>query len=160
MNGKNTASNGVGVSGKGKHYGVFSNGPLGVANGKKLTCDGCVGTDALATSAKALQPLGSGESESGTFGAGDSYPTTQTQSLIFGVTFVRPVPGTLHYEVGPTTHCPAAGSAVPGYFCIYQSTGDVMAPGAILSSTGAIIFWTELGGGRAFAYGTYTVTAP
>jgi hypothetical protein len=163
VNGKNTASNGVGVSGKGKRYGVFSNGPLGVVNGKKLSCGGCVGTGALATAAKVIQPLASGQSESGTFGTADSYPTTAAQSLIFGVTFVRPVPGTLHYEVGPSVHCTSAGSANPGYFCIYASTGDVTFAGAILSSApvvGAILFWTELGGGKAFAYGTYTVKAP
>ena len=35
-------SGGIGVWGGGSQYGVFSNGPLGVAAGKPLTCQGCV----------------------------------------------------------------------------------------------------------------------
>jgi len=34
--------NGVGVQGNGTQFGVFSNGPLGVASGKKLVCAACV----------------------------------------------------------------------------------------------------------------------
>lgn len=39
---------GVGVQGTGTKYGVFSNGPLGVAAGKPLRCTGCVTANALA----------------------------------------------------------------------------------------------------------------
>jgi hypothetical protein len=38
---------GIGVQGTGTKYGVFSNGPLGVAAGKSLSCTGCVGVGAL-----------------------------------------------------------------------------------------------------------------
>ena len=37
-----TGPGGIGVQGNGKKYGVFSNGPLGVASGKALTCTRCV----------------------------------------------------------------------------------------------------------------------
>jgi hypothetical protein len=40
--GGGTGTKGVGVQGNGASYGVFSNGPLGVAAGKKLVCGGCV----------------------------------------------------------------------------------------------------------------------
>ncbi len=43
---------GIGVQGTGTKYGVFSNGPLGVAAGKSLSCTGCVGAPALASGAK------------------------------------------------------------------------------------------------------------
>ncbi len=40
--GNAAGSGGVGVWGQGSKYGVFSNGPLGVASGKALVCSGCV----------------------------------------------------------------------------------------------------------------------
>jgi hypothetical protein len=42
---------GIGVQGTGTKYGVFSNGPLGVAAGKSLTCTGCVTATDLAGNA-------------------------------------------------------------------------------------------------------------
>ena len=39
--GVNTGSRRMGVVGKGKRYGVYSNGPLGVAAGKPLSCVAC-----------------------------------------------------------------------------------------------------------------------
>jgi hypothetical protein len=42
---------GIGVQGTGTKYGVFSNGPLGVAAGKSLSCTGCVGVGALSNAA-------------------------------------------------------------------------------------------------------------
>jgi len=50
----NTNAKGVGVQGTGTKYGVFSNGPLGVATGKSLSCSGCVGSTALTTDARNL----------------------------------------------------------------------------------------------------------
>ena len=50
----NSNAKGVGVQGTGKKYGVFSNGPLGVAAGKSLSCTGCVGSGALASDARNL----------------------------------------------------------------------------------------------------------
>ena len=54
----NSNAKGVGVQGTGKKYGVFSNGPLGVAAGKSLSCSGCVGSGALATDARSLERYG------------------------------------------------------------------------------------------------------
>ncbi len=38
----NSNAHGVGVQGTGKKFGVYSNGPLGVAAGKALSCAGCI----------------------------------------------------------------------------------------------------------------------
>jgi hypothetical protein len=46
--GSGTGTNGVGVQGNGAKYGVYSNGPLGVAAGKKLVCAACITTTAYA----------------------------------------------------------------------------------------------------------------
>ncbi len=53
-------TNGVGVQGTGTKYGVFSNGPLGVAAGKSLSCTGCVGAGAIASNATSLAHTYSG----------------------------------------------------------------------------------------------------
>ena len=50
----NSNAAGIGVEGTGKKYGVLSNGPLGVAAGKPLSCAGCVGATALASGARSL----------------------------------------------------------------------------------------------------------
>jgi hypothetical protein len=50
----NSNAKGTGIEGTGKKYGVFSNGPLGVASGKSLSCTGCVGSGALSTDARNL----------------------------------------------------------------------------------------------------------
>jgi len=42
VSGTANGTGGVGVNGAGTKYGVYSNGPLGVAAGNKLTCAGCV----------------------------------------------------------------------------------------------------------------------
>jgi hypothetical protein len=44
----NSNANGIGVSGTGKRFGVYSNGPLGVAAGRPLSCTGCVPSTDLA----------------------------------------------------------------------------------------------------------------
>ena len=50
--GSASGANGIGVQGGGTKFGVFSNGPLGVAAGKSLSCGGCVTAGDLSTSAK------------------------------------------------------------------------------------------------------------
>lgn len=52
VTGTNTGGSGVGVKGTGKRFGVYSNGNLGVAAGKSLSCTACAGPAALTTSAK------------------------------------------------------------------------------------------------------------
>jgi hypothetical protein len=53
----NSNAKGIGVQGIGKKYGVFSNGPLGVAAGKALSCTGCVGPAALSVAATGETPI-------------------------------------------------------------------------------------------------------
>jgi hypothetical protein len=48
----NSNAKGIGVKGTGKQYGVFSNGPLGVATGNALACAGCVTSADLSQKAK------------------------------------------------------------------------------------------------------------
>ena len=43
----NSNPKGIGVQGTGKKYGVLSNGPLGVAAGKALSCSRCVSSGAI-----------------------------------------------------------------------------------------------------------------
>lgn len=158
-----TGTAGVGVRGSGPAYGVYSNGTLGVAVNSFLTCTGCVTTADLAATAKQVQPLATGETESGAFGDADSYPALQKDVLITPINLIRPVSGTVLYEVGPSTHCTAAGTATAGYLCLYPtSSADVT-----LSSThsvgspvvGTVLIWNEGGGGTAYVWGSYTVAA-
>lgn len=58
VRGTNTGTAGIGVYGTGKKDGVFSNGPLGVAAGKKLVCTGCVTAGDLASGVGAAGPTG------------------------------------------------------------------------------------------------------
>jgi hypothetical protein len=53
----NTNAHGIGVQGTGKKYGVYSNGPLGVAAGKPLSCTGCVGASDIAPAARNLSDV-------------------------------------------------------------------------------------------------------
>jgi hypothetical protein len=54
VKGTNANANGIGAQGSGKKYGVYSDGPLGVAAGKSLKCTGCVGPSAIASGARSL----------------------------------------------------------------------------------------------------------
>ena len=112
---------GIGVQGTGTKYGVYSNGPLGVAAGKPLSCTGCVGASALqagsvgtsalhagsvgasalqngsvglaalSAAAKAPQPLNSGETESGTYAIDSPNGGTGGAALLVPITFTRPL---------------------------------------------------------------------
>jgi hypothetical protein len=64
---------GAGVWGTGAKYGVFSNGPLGIASGKFLTClaaTGCVGSGALVSNAVTNPKLANGAVTSAKLAAG------------------------------------------------------------------------------------------
>jgi hypothetical protein len=50
VNASATGTKGIGVQGTGAKYGVYSDGPLGVAAGKSLSCTGCVTPGDLSTS--------------------------------------------------------------------------------------------------------------
>jgi hypothetical protein len=168
LHGVNTGSNGIGVAGRGKRYGVYSNGPLGVASGKSLSCTACVTPKDLARGAKNAQPLAPNESESGVFNVADIYPATTPGMLETSLSFARPVIGTLHYEVtligsrAGTENCLGPGSASRGYVCVYDTANQDVSAGSgfTIDWNGAGIQWTEIGGGSASARGTFTVTAP
>ncbi len=53
VTGSASGTQGIGVQGTGTHYGVYSNGPLGVSAGQSLTCTGCVGRGDLSSTAVA-----------------------------------------------------------------------------------------------------------
>jgi hypothetical protein len=161
---------GIGVQGNGKKFGVFSSGPLGVANGKPLSCTGCVAPAALAKAAKALQPLGHHESESGGFGGASG---SAVGNIGDGITFVRPLATPISESnvievlplAAPVLHCEGQGSADPGYLCLYDYFRvGIVSLGAYTSllgtggKFGANLFWSVTGG-NSYVSGTYTVTA-
>jgi hypothetical protein len=132
----------------------------GAVTSTKLAA-GAVTPTALSASAKAVQPLLVGQSESGVIASTDTYPSGQPGSLNVGVTFIRPAPTAITIEVGPTTNCPAAGSAASGYMCLYDagsSDATLDAANSDLKGAGAIVVWNEGGVGEAVGTATYTVT--
>ena len=163
----NTGSAGIGVQGTGKKFGVLSNGPLGVAAGKKLSCRACVTPGALSSAAKGLQPLASGQSESGlySFFSGSSASGNEGATI----TFARPVMGS--YTVidvpnayPPVTHCAGKGSADPGYLCLYDyidsGNGNTFdgSSSEDVPSLGVTVYWFI--SGLSEIEGEYTITAP
>jgi len=60
MDGSATGSNGLGVEGAGAKYGVFSDGPLGVAAGKALLCTACVTASDVANRRSVAYDLAAG----------------------------------------------------------------------------------------------------
>jgi hypothetical protein len=139
-----------------------------IADGKPLNCAGCVGAAALSTAATRIQPvLGSGQSESGVFAVADG--SSSSGYMADGFTFTRPVPGSLasvYLRNGTTSaaHCPGAGSADPGFVCLYENNGGggVTVNGGNPRGTPVIgydWYWTVTGPSEYVA-GIYTVTAP
>ena len=169
--GSAAGTSGIGVRGNGSAYGVFSNGPLGVAAGKPLVCTGCVGTNALSAAAKAPQPLNSGETESGTYAVDSPNGGTGGTGLLAPMSFTRPLAapiadGNFIYVPpagAPVTHCSGIGSADPGYVCIYaQEAFNTASFGPTSSSKfgATMIFSPSNGSTFQNALGVYTVTAP
>jgi hypothetical protein len=166
---------GIGVKGTGAKYGVYSNGPLGVAAGKTLSCTGCVEPAALSAAAKNIQPLASGQSESGVWGAasGDSV----SGHAVAPITFARPVGTTsmsTHLMVWfnnewldidtlqPIPGCPSEGDAAAHHLCLYVRNGagsmSYLETHAY-DDTGVLIYFTISAAGSHLD-GTYTVAAP
>ena len=161
---------GVGVIGTGTQNGVYSNGPLGVRAGSTLQCTGCVSVNDLSPAAQAIQPLPSGQSESGAFGAGGGNSTGGY--IGEGITYVRPLAAAIKNAnivdapIWPTTHCPGPGLADAGYLCLYEAVTSEVGVGYGFStalnngqSIGVILFWPETGAGASYTGGVYTVTA-
>ena len=172
----NSGTAGIGVQGTGKKYGVLSNGPLGVAAGKPLSCTGCVGANALAASAKQAQPLAPGQSESGAFSAIDE--TLNAAGVHVSISFPRPIPwpvgllpggGIIPVGQPGNTTCPGPGSAAPGAVCLYDTQDGNITPYTpnflpIISGKyfyGVIATYLVTSTAEAaLAIGVYTVTAP
>jgi hypothetical protein len=164
VTGTNTASAGIGVQGSGKKYGVFSAGPLGVAAGKPLSCIGCVKPGALSASAKELQPLAAGESESGLFYVG---PSTASGPIGTSITYTRRLGSaiqnghTIDVSGASAPHCPGIGQADPGYLCLYSQLRQSVSTFATftpLGGLGAVIGWVATAA-NAQVQGRWTVTA-
>jgi len=161
---------GVGVIGTGTRDGVYSNGPLGVRAGSTLQCTACVSVADLSPAAQALQPLPSGQSESGAFGAGGGNSTGGY--IGEGITFVRPLAAAIKnanivdVPTWPAAHCTGPGFADAGYLCLYEAVTSDVGTGygfstslSNLQSVGVILFWPETSTGGSYTGGVYTVTA-
>ena len=160
--GSANGAGGIGVQGGGPRYGVYSNGPLGVASGKPLSCGGCVAPSALSAAAKNIQPLTTGQSESGNWGVASGDSTSG--SAVMNLMFARPLTSNFTVVYVPaftTTHCPGLGQADPGFLCLYQviATGLAYDHSFSYVKNGVISYFTVSATG-ANANGTYTVTAP
>ncbi|MGZ6528139.1 MAG: hypothetical protein ACXVES_13240 [Actinomycetota bacterium] len=59
--GQALGTGGVGVTGTGARYGLYSNGPIGVASGKNLVCSGCVTSTDLAVKPPKLVSVSSSD---------------------------------------------------------------------------------------------------
>jgi hypothetical protein len=171
--GKNTHADGIGVQGTGKRYGVYSNGPLGVADGKKLRCDGCVAPKALSSDAQ-VGRLQSGQSMSGPYALQIVAPGLRF--VYAAVEYPRPLAASIpnnHFvyaETWPVLHCDGPGKADRGFLCAYNTIGSenispsltkLVGAGTAAGRTGTIIaFAPEVGSDFTQAAGSYTITAP
>jgi hypothetical protein len=106
--GQASGTNGIGVQGGGTRFGVYSNGPLGVAAGKPLACTGCVGLGALSAAAKP-GPMDSGIGE--------------TQEIVLGI-------GTNDIPGAPAFVAPANER------CLVTTTGQVQITSGIPAPAG------------------------
>jgi len=125
--------------------------------------NGSVSAAKLDASARAIQPLGSGESESGIFVL--SGQGTTPGYLFYGpITFVRPIPGYagLTVSFGPSINC-LGGSAAPGYLCIYEESRDVASTfhsALKISADGGSVVYNGGATGSDFATGRWAATQP
>jgi hypothetical protein len=122
----------------------------------------------------ALSPLPSGDSESGSYGAGSAAGNateTLEAAASFPIPLAAPVTQVVYTEVGsPVAHCSGPGHAEKGFLCVYSVFSVGLKTPPIITSTetlgqegagrfGFRIAW-ELTGSNPGAAGTYTVTAP
>ena len=152
--------NGIGVQGTGTKWGVFSNGPLGVAPGKSLDCTGCVTSTDMT--------LLSGQTESGVFASGGD-ASSPANFVGVGITYPRPLAQALptdhiiDTDGGASVHCPGPGQADVGYLCLYPAGPlyfDVNPSTDFYSfAMGVQVFWTpnEV---DPYVAGIWTLTAP
>jgi hypothetical protein len=118
-------------------------------------------------------PLPSGQSETGVFSASGNGNGTYIVGM---ANFVQPLSAALGEEhvifEGPhqtSTECPAEGQAKAGYLCVYSDVEENVSHNSVAdpilaldgaSKYGAEIFYNVEGSTAAYAYGSWTVTAP
>ncbi|MEO8106712.1 MAG: hypothetical protein ABI720_05280 [Actinomycetes bacterium] len=126
--------------------------------------------------AKNLTPIKSGQSMSGTFGAGGANSTGAGGFLGTSITYARPlatpIPNEQVKDIRKDTNtnkCKGPGKAAPGFLCLYNEQYNNVDHGYAYSderylqvngkSVGVILFWDVLGD-APYVGGTWTVTAP
>src|SRR5262249_22293078 len=128
---------------------------------------GSVDVGNLTSAAKQIQPLASGQSESGAYSAADGDSTGSGGAYLgVGITYTQPLTSSLSHGMedtvsGTTTECPGPGSAAPGWLCFYPMFESQTNPGYCYTSgitSGAVCYFVVTGG-TAYVGGTYTVTA-
>jgi hypothetical protein len=122
----------------------------------------------------ALSPLPSGDSESGSYGAGSAGGNaheTLEAAASFPIPLAAPVSQVVYTTVdSPVAHCSGPGHAEKGFLCVYSVFSEGLETPPIITSTetlgqegagrfGFRIAWT-LTEPDPGAVGTYTVTAP
>ena len=116
--------------------------------------------------------LPSGELESGVYGAWGS-GTYFGDTVDFRIPLAGDIPGSNVQFIArgsPTTpQCPGIGQAQAGYLCVYEAQdGNRVVGGIFDPSAGPIgasrwgfgVFFTAIGAGGAWSYGTWAVRAP
>ena len=130
-----------------------------------------------ATTADALAPLPSGQSESGTFAGGGGSSTGGYFG--FAITFARPLLSQIADQLSASnriidtfthpdpSHCPGAGQASPGYLCLYfhyhNAVGTVYGydqESPYPTSPVGVGLYALITASGAYVDGVYTVTAP
>jgi hypothetical protein len=159
---------------KGAHGPVGPMGPTGPAGAA-----GAAGRDGSnGQNLTAETPLAPGATETGIFIAAGG-GTGVTNGVIAGsAAFVQPLPAALDEEhvvrvkAGKSSapHCPGAGHADPGYFCVYateeenaerfKAAEDPASGYGGANRDGAQFYFKVPASGSGTAYGTWAVTAP
>ena len=161
VSGSASGTGGIGVQGTGAKFGVYSNGPLGVAPGRPLVCSGCVTAGDLT--------LVHGQSESGVFAAAE-YAANPGDYVAVGITFPRPLAAAvpdnhiIDTNIAPSAHCTGIGHAAPGYLCLYPTGSNFYEVSTTSEfdygfAAGAQIFWTPTNN-NPYVGGVWTLTAP
>jgi hypothetical protein len=118
--------------------------------------------------------LPSGKSESGDWSAGGGSSTSGYMTT--GVAFPMPLASAIdethvdfRIENKPDSHCTAEGNAAAGYLCVYEIVEANTSPYATTINTGAghqgadpfgFFIFLRVDGSGAYAYGSWTYTAP
>jgi hypothetical protein len=155
-------------------------GPQGVQGAQGVRGpQGPIGPQGPPAPGSSQTPLPSGQSESGTFGAGGGYDAGGEEGFGWigtGITYAQPLAQPISEEhivevrspEAAKAPCPGVGQAEAGYLCLYTYLVSDVQPVHGYSNTvefsspspGVVLFWPVPKAGRPFAGGEYTVTAP